>query len=58
VGVVAGQAQHVAIGQPRRRHEEVAVGDPAGQRDEAELAVAELRDPPKRRGELLAQLAS
>ncbi|HKB28480.1 MAG TPA: hypothetical protein VKC59_05615, partial [Candidatus Limnocylindrales bacterium] len=40
------------------RDEEVAVRDPAAQGDEMELGVAELRDPLKRRGELLAQLAS
>jgi hypothetical protein len=35
-----------------------AVGDAAAQGNEMELGAAELRDPSKRGGELLAQLAS
>jgi len=58
VRVVAGQADDVAIPPPVDRDEEVPVRDAAAQGNEMELGVAELRDPPKRRGELLAQLAS
>jgi len=58
VRVVAGQADDVAIPPPVDRDEEVPVRDAAAQGNEMELGVAELRDPSKRRGELLAQLAS
>jgi hypothetical protein len=58
VRVVAGQPDDVAIRPAVDRDEEVSVRNPAAQGDEMELGVAELRDPPERRGELLAQLAS
>jgi len=58
VGVVAGQSDDVAVRSTVDRDEEVPVRDPAAQGDEMELRVAELGDPSKRRGELLAQLAS
>jgi hypothetical protein len=46
VGVVAGQADDVSVRAPVDRDQEVAVRDPAAERDEVELRVAELRDPP------------
>jgi hypothetical protein len=58
VRVVAGEPDDIPIGPAVDRDQEVAIGDPAAERDEMELGLAELRDPSKRRGELLAQLAS
>jgi hypothetical protein len=56
--VVPGEPDDVPIRPAIDRDQEVAIRDPAAERDEMELGVAELRDPSKRRGELLAQLAS
>jgi len=46
VRVVAGKSDDVSVRPAVDRDQEVAVGDPAAERDEMELGVAELRNPP------------
>ena len=57
VRVVAGQPDDPSLGGAARRDQEVPVRDPAGQRDQRQVAPGELREPTERVDELIAELA-